>query len=290
MKQNDSRSKIGIFGSVPVFALFEIGSLNELKALVGISSYQGTNENAYPSVEQIAKRIGLSPSATSTAISGLVRKELIARKRNYGRNNTYHLLFETENLGQIREKNKAEKRKLRAEKLKENIDKHNSVIQSFESIERSKVSNNNASKSSNVSHSKVSNIDYSKSSNSIYNTNIKEHNTIPIVKESLPSQDKVEIFQTHHKARLKESRLHGDPDLFLLDKLGQLVDWDVETYDKILNAKKNSKWDVRRNQPNTARWLLATLENENLELNKPVYQSKWDDPEHDARMAAQGFV
>lgn len=105
------------------------------------------------------------------------------------------------------------------------------------------------------------------------------------------SQDKVEIFQTHHKARLKESRLHGDPDLFLLDKLGQLVDWNVETYDKILNAKKNSKWDVRRNQPNTARWLLATLENENLELNSaPVYRSKWDDPEHDAKMIAQGFI
>lgn len=39
MKANDSRRGIGIFGSVPVYALPKINSVNELKALVGISSY-----------------------------------------------------------------------------------------------------------------------------------------------------------------------------------------------------------------------------------------------------------
>lgn len=150
MKENDSRRKIGIFGSVPVFALPKINSVNELKAMVGISSFQGTNENAFPSIPILAERIGLSPAATSTAVSGLVRKDLVCRKRNYGRANTYYLLYETESKEEIKAHNKEEKRKERAKRLQENI-------QSFESLEYSKVSNDEYSKSSNISPSKVSN-------------------------------------------------------------------------------------------------------------------------------------
>jgi hypothetical protein len=58
-----------------------------------------------------------------------------------------------------------------------------------------------------------------------------------------------------------------------------------------LNAKKNSKWDVRRNQPNTARWLLATLENENIEMNKEqTTGTKWGSKEELAAAAAGGFL
>lgn len=172
MKQNDSRRKIGIFGSVPIFALPKINSVNELKAMVGISSYQGTNENAFPSIPVLAERIGLSPAATSTAVSGLVRKNLVARKRNYGRVNTYYLLYETESKEEIALHNKEEKRKERAARLKQNI-------QSFESLEYSKVSNDDYSKSSNVGHSKVS------------NSILKEH-----LKEHLKEQSKIPITPT----------------------------------------------------------------------------------------------
>lgn len=116
-------------------------------------------------------------------------------------------------------------------------------------------------------------MDFTESGNHYTDINTDINTDVKKDKEeiSFASKSKADIFQEHHKTRLKESRLHGDPDLFLLDKLGQLVDWDTETYDKILNAKKNSKWEVRRNQPNTARWLLATLENENIEQKQLAY-------------------
>lgn len=103
-----------------------------------------------------------------------------------------------------------------------------------------------------------------------------------------PSQDKVTLFFEHHKKQLMKTRKHGDPDLHLVDKLGTLIEWDIETYDKILKAKQNSTWDVRRNQPNTAKWLLATMENENLETAKSnvVTFPKYDIEE----LRKEGFV
>lgn len=105
---------------------------------------------------------------------------------------------------------------------------------------------------------------------------------------SFPSQDKVTLFFEHHKKQLMQTRKHGDPDLHLVDKLGTLIEWDIETYDKILKAKQNSTWEVRRNQPNTAKWLLATMENENLETAKSnvVTFPKYDLDE----LRKEGFV
>lgn len=105
---------------------------------------------------------------------------------------------------------------------------------------------------------------------------------------SFPSQDKVTLFFEHHKKQLMQTRKHGDPDLHLVDKLGTLIDWSIETYDKILKAKQNSTWEVRRNQPNTAKWLLATMENENLESVKSnvVTFPKYDLEE----LRKEGFV
>lgn len=95
-----------------------------------------------------------------------------------------------------------------------------------------------------------------------------DNNKILMQEVSFPSQDKVTLFFEHHKKQLMTTRKHGDPDLHLVDKLGNLIEWNIETYDKILKAKQNSTWEVRRNQPNTAKWLLATMENENLETVK----------------------
>lgn len=169
MKANDSRRGIGIFGSVPVYALPKINSVNELKALVGISSYQGTNEEAFPSLEKLAKRIGLSPAATSTAVSGLVRKNIVSRKRTKWQNNSYQVLYETESQNEIKENNREQKRKERYERLQKNIEIHNEKINTFESLEYSKVSNVNDSNSSNTGRSN--------SSNDIIKEQLKEHNT-----------------------------------------------------------------------------------------------------------------
>lgn len=171
MKDNDSRRKIGIFGSVPIYALPLINSVNEMKALTGVSSFQGANDKAFPSIPVIAERIGLSESATSTAISGLVRKGLVGRKRNYGKSNTYFLLYETESMAQIKLQNKEEKKKERAKRLLDNIEIHSKKSQSFESLEYSKVSKHEYSNSSNI--------DYSNSSNDI----LKEQNKRTELKE-----------------------------------------------------------------------------------------------------------
>lgn len=106
----------------------------------------------------------------------------------------------------------------------------------------------------------------------LLNTDIKlnTNNEVNTDSKPYPLQEKVSNFFEHHKKQLMETRKHADPDLHLVDKLGTLIDWSIETYEKILKAKKNSKWDVRRNQPNTAKWLLATMDNENLEQEKVI--------------------
>ena len=57
--------------------------------------------------------------------------------------------------------------------------------------------------------------------------------------------------------------------MFNVDKLGILLDWNIEEYNKVLYTKENSSWEPRRKQPNTARWLIATLQNEAIVLPDP---------------------
>ncbi len=75
-----------------------------------------------------------------------------------------------------------------------------------------------------------------------------------------PSQSKSDLFQKHH-----ETKLGRKDDLYQVNILASLLDYSIELYDKVLNAKQNSKWEPRRNQPNTAKWLIATLGNEPLD-------------------------
>lgn len=184
MKANDSRRGIGVFGSVPVYTLPLINSVNEMKALVGISSFQGVNDEAFPSLEKLAKRIGLSLAATSTAISGLVRKNIVSRKRNKWHNNSYQVLYQTESQDEIKENNKEQKRKERYERLQKNLEIHNEKINSFESLEYSKVSK--------VSDSNFSNAKRSNSSNDI-------------IKEQLKEQSKRTEIETFHTKVISET-------------------------------------------------------------------------------------
>lgn len=105
MKKDDSRKRIGIFGATPIDAL-PLTTHNELKALVAISSFQGTDEYAFPSMEKLALRADLSLSALSKAVTGLVRKELVSRKKRYGYSNIYYLLHKTESKEEIKAENK----------------------------------------------------------------------------------------------------------------------------------------------------------------------------------------
>lgn len=105
MKPNDSRKKIGIFGSTPIYAL-SLTTHNELKALVAIASFQGVNEKAFPSMEELCFRADLKESALSKATSGLVRKKIIGRKKRYGQSNLYYVLHTIESLEEIKVQNK----------------------------------------------------------------------------------------------------------------------------------------------------------------------------------------
>ena len=126
MKKNDSRNKIGIFGSVPLFAI-PLTTHNELKALVAISSFQGSDEFAFPSMEKLALRADLSLSALSKAVTGLVKKELVSRKKRYGHSNIYFLLYKTESLDEIKADNKKVTAMQRARNKRKNSDALNQL-------------------------------------------------------------------------------------------------------------------------------------------------------------------
>ena len=126
MKKNDSRNKIGIFGSVPLFAI-PLTTHNELKALVAISSFQGSDEFAFPSMDKLALRADLSLSALSKAVTGLVKKELVSRKKRYGHSNIYFLLYKTESLDEIKADNKKVTAMQRARNKRKNSDALNQL-------------------------------------------------------------------------------------------------------------------------------------------------------------------
>lgn len=85
---------LGIFGQVPIDVLPKTTG-NELKAYIALASFQGNGDVCWPGLDQIAKRASLSLQATSEAITGLVKKGLATRKRNYGKTNTYRVLVPT---------------------------------------------------------------------------------------------------------------------------------------------------------------------------------------------------
>lgn len=120
------------------------------------------------------------------------------------------------------------------------------------------------------------------SENSNDNTKITTKNSTQIttnkIREEItfPSPNKLELFFEHHNECLIESNGTREPDIMSLDILATKLENSIELYDKLLERKKNSSWDVRRNQPNTAKWLLRTLENEPLN-GKQILTSSYVD-------------
>lgn len=157
------KGKQEIYGSIPVRA-FQITTHNELIALGTISSFQGTNETAFPGLDKLAQRSGLSPQAFSKAATGLFRKGLIDRKRRYGTSNVYFVIWEFETKEEIKSENNSERKKQRAEKLAKN----RQSSEPFGYLNRSDDDY--------PSHSDVS---YPNDSDNI----VKEHNKRTVVKE-----------------------------------------------------------------------------------------------------------
>lgn len=115
-----ANGKLELYGMTPMRAL-PITTHNELIALTTISSFQGQNETAFPGLDKLAERSGLSKQAFSKAVTGLVKKNLVNRKRRYGLSNIYFVVWEFADKEQIKKENDAERRISRAKILAKNI-------------------------------------------------------------------------------------------------------------------------------------------------------------------------
>jgi hypothetical protein len=94
MKKKIEYKELGTFGITPI-SILHLVTGNELKAYIALASFQGTGEHCWPGLDQIAVRSSLTPQGASEAITGLVKKGLAIRKRNYGKTNTYRVLVPT---------------------------------------------------------------------------------------------------------------------------------------------------------------------------------------------------
>lgn len=104
-----ANGKLELYGMTPIRAL-PITTHNELIALTTISSFQGQNEIAFPGLDKLAERSGLSKQAFSKAATGLVRKNLVNRKRRYGSSNIYFVVWEFADKAQIKKRKRCRKK------------------------------------------------------------------------------------------------------------------------------------------------------------------------------------
>jgi hypothetical protein len=99
MVEKKPKSKIkyleeGTWGKTPI-SILPSCTINELKCYISLSSFQGSNKNCWPSLEEVANRASITPPAASEAISSLVKKGFVTRQRNFGKSNTYKVLTPT---------------------------------------------------------------------------------------------------------------------------------------------------------------------------------------------------
>ena len=115
-----ANGKLELYGMTPIRAL-SMTTHNELIALTTISSFQGQNETAFPGLDKLSERSGISKQAFSKAVTGLVKKNLVNRKRRYGSSNIYFVVWEFADKAEIKKENDAERRMSRAKILAKNI-------------------------------------------------------------------------------------------------------------------------------------------------------------------------
>lgn len=121
-----ANGKLELYGMTPIRAL-SMTTHNELIALTTISSFQGQNETAFPGLDKLSERSGISKQAFSKAVTGLVKKNLVNRKRRYGSSNIYFVVWEFADKAEIKKENDAERRMSRAKILAKNIQLSESI-------------------------------------------------------------------------------------------------------------------------------------------------------------------
>jgi hypothetical protein len=85
--------KLGIFGSCPILLLKDRRlKPNCIRVYIAIQSFEGTNEEAWPSIDSIAERAGISRQAVTKAAGQLIDTGWLWRKRRLGQTNLYRCL------------------------------------------------------------------------------------------------------------------------------------------------------------------------------------------------------
>ncbi len=99
MKEKKSERRVeSLWGKIPIGLLKDNPTLNELKAYVALSSFQGQNPDCYPPIKDICQRAIISSGAVKKAIASLLRKGWVERTRRYRVSNLYRVMIEVEPL------------------------------------------------------------------------------------------------------------------------------------------------------------------------------------------------
>ena len=191
-KEQPEKVAVEIYGSAPISLLQSGCTLNELKAYIAIDSFQGAGDLAFPKVEQLARRAGMSVSACSMAISKLEYNGWIFRKRNYGKANSYVCLVSAMTTDELKKKNK---RVERVEAARKNISRYSEKQNHPEHSEKQNIhatenQNEQHFEKQGDEHSENQNADYSEKQNDILKDQYKrslEKNNIKDQEDPAPS-------------------------------------------------------------------------------------------------------
>lgn len=194
-KQDEEKPEkvvVEIYGSAPISLLQSGCTLNELKAYIAIDSFQGAGDLAFPKVEQLARRAGMSVSACSMAISKLEYNGWIFRKRNYGRANSYVCLVSAMTRDELKKKNS---RVERIEEARKNISRYSGKQNDCEYSEKQNIhttenQNEQHFEKQGDEHSEKQNVGYSEKQNDILKDQYKrsiEKNNLKDQKDPAPS-------------------------------------------------------------------------------------------------------
>lgn len=96
------RVKLPKHGAVPVALLLEPTlTLADLKVYTALSSFQGSNDDAFPSREAIVERCGCALETVSRAVSHLVELGWIQRVRRPNQSSIYRVMMETDEISEM---------------------------------------------------------------------------------------------------------------------------------------------------------------------------------------------
>ena len=277
-KEQPEKVAVEIYGSAPISLLQSGCTLNELKAYIAIDSFQGAGDLAFPKVEQLAKRAGMSVSACSMAISRLEENGWVFRKRNYGRANSYVCLVSAMTLDELNKKNS---RVGRIEEARKNIGRYSEKQNDPEHSEKQNVhatekQNEQHFEKQGDEHSEKQNVGYSEKQNdilkdqykrSLEKNNIKDQETpspsLP-EKPEIPSQTKYDAFKAEYESLFlfsQKVKSESNRQGFALEQLADKLDYSLDSLRLLFSNFAKSWYGTKKIRPNPEKMLKFLTDN-----------------------------